>query len=489
MNTPSMDYFLELLISSSRTVSLRSSVDFSDPLDQNSDAVIQNGDLFHFLPSEVYTAFETVENKTAFVESLQEVAIFSDMNTLSQVAPSTKELAVLNAPLMAFFHEDELRLIHLEKQRIAFGEHFELRHEHTNTEAFNATLSHDIRSPLSVINICCDYLSSLESDQEFLADSKEFLTRIKNHAQKGLNLAESLLDVFKNNKNNTLNKSVQDISPLLERIAEECMPLAKEKGLNIVTDSVKIDVNIDPDRMSQVIENLIGNAIKFSGSNSNIYLETSIENDHAVLNVRDEGYGIPKHSLDNIFDKYKQLDHKSSRKLGAGLGLSIAQQFVGLHGGHITVDSEEGVGTTFSVHLPIPNKQSSMGTNTVLIVDDDEDIRYYISSILKKNDVKFYSASNGKEAVLEFRKHHPGVVVSDIKMPEMDGFELLEAIKSIDPNTKFIFASGYYPSITDKKAQEIFSASCFLSKPFNERELMDAINAESTKPEITKKAS
>ena len=171
----------------------------------------------------------------------------------------------------------------------------------------------------------------------------------------------------------------------------------------------------------------------------------------------------------------------------------IAKQFIELHGGHISVDSKLGEGTCFTIHIPIESKKTTEDSldPMVLIVDDDEDIRMLIGSILKKHSINSIEAKSGAEALTIFKDRAPQIVISDIRMPDMDGFELLESIKLLGNNDfNFIFLSGFYPNIDSDKAKKVFKAASFLNKPFDEKELIKVIDSQiSQLPPPTKKAS
>lgn len=467
-------YFENLLKSSSHEVKLVKDSSYC-PEDSALDFIITLKNKFYFLPNETSKAFNAIDDKESFILNLNEISIHKDLDELIENVKDLQNLIASPSPVIGYYENGSIQIIHKYKEQVSLGVHFETTRELENLDALNSTLSHDIRSPFGVIKICCDYLITTADEKSLDNETLEFINKIKVQATKGLNLAESLLDVFKNTKQNKLKRTMQNLSDLTEKIADETRPLAEAEQISIVTEPGSVEAEIDEDRISQAIENLIINAIKFSSKNTTITLKTESVDGHACIKVIDQGMGIPKDKLDKIFSKYSQLDHKSAKNLGVGLGLSIAQQFVKLHDGHITVESEEGVGTTFSIHLPFNASHKVKGTNTILIIDDDEDIRDYVGAILEGQNLKFYTAKNGAEALAEFKKHQPDIVISDINMPGMDGFEVFSKIRNIRANTKFIFISGYFPKITDQKAKEIFEGQSFITKPFNDVDLLKAI--------------
>lgn len=476
MSNVENNLLLDLLRNSSRYVTYLETTKELNSVDNYRDVIIKYQNKNYFLPAETVMAFKAIKEKDEFIKNLKKVEFFDRLEDLKNQYPSSNQMKSSEYQYICFKQNDDFKLIDTQKQLVAFDEIFDMKTKLDNLDALNATLAHDIRSSMGVISISCDYLLTIDNDEQTEDDYKDFLRRIKKQATKGLKLVNSLLDVFKTNHVKKLSKVNLNLAKFLDQVAKDTAILANENQMNIVINSPEIEIFADSDRLTQVIENLIINAIKFSEKGKNIYLETRVEGDFTVIDVRDEGIGIPKKMLDQVFSKYKQLDHVSSKKLGAGLGLSIAQQFIELHGGHITVESEESVGTIFSIKLPHSKPSLKEGKTIILVVDDDDDIREYVEEIIEDHGYGYILASSGAEAIREFKEHSPHVVISDIKMPNMDGFELVERIRNINPTTGFVLASGFYPNITHDMANEVFNVSTFLSKPFGEKELLSAID-------------
>ena len=473
MDTITQKEFKEQLLASSNLANLIKAPLKIDPK-LRSDHIIRIKETYYYLPYEIAAAYNSCENKENFVIRLPEIKYFPDLQLLIEAHPSINAITDQNN-ILAFNEKSQFMIIHPDRQILEFGLEYRLKKRIENLDAFNSTLIHDIRAPLTVINICSDYLLSLDTATELALEAPEFIERIKTHSSKGLKLSESLLDVFKSKQDGKLKKSKISIKNLLNKIAKESGPLANEKNIKIKVQSDDFDLFLDEARISQAIENLVGNAIKFSEENKNIYLITDKNPESLSITVKDQGPGIEPSLLATIFEKYRQLDHSTNKKIGAGLGLSIAKHFIQMHGGDITVESKLGEGSSFTANLPIINQKAFSKVTEILVVDDDEDIRDFIGRTLDKHGLKFYQACDGVEAINLFKLHKPGIIISDIKMPNMDGFELLGNIQNIAPETHFIFISGYYPQITNTKAKKAFKTAKFLQKPFMERDIVEII--------------
>ena len=205
-------------------------------------------------------------------------------------------------------------------------------------------------------------------------------------------------------------------------------------------------VHADANRLRQAVDNLVSNAIKFTPRGGGVEVWLSADDDTITLHVRDTGEGIPADFLPHIFDRFRQANASSSRRHGGlGLGLSIARHIVELHGGTLTAASEgRGQGAEFTLTLPLletrtPVRPRASGVRpavrsltgmTVLLVDDDADTREVVTRILKDVGAEVIPASTGPEALSVLDAQRPDVVVSDISMPEIDGYELLRQIRA-----------------------------------------------------------
>lgn len=346
-------------------------------------------------------------------------------------------------------------------------------------ENYLSMVVHDLRTPLAVITTCTEFLTSYSSDS-LTGEQKAFLDRIDRNAEKALRMVASLLEVATGKGNFHLEKREVLGGDFVEKVVSNVSLLGKEKNIHIICEaSFSPKVLIDTDRVEQAIENLIGNAIKFSPKGKSIIVRTSEglvnEGRYFRIEVVDQGQGIPKEKLASIFNKFTQLESGYAKKLGVGLGLTIVEQFIKAHGGFITVDSEEGKGSAFQINIPLVAERSNpvVGT-TILLVDDDADIREYLAAELESEGFRVVVAKDGEDAILKMEVSSIDLVISDVQMPGVDGFELLAAVKK-KWSTPMILASGYYPSLNEDVAKSLFKADYFLPKPYKVAELLKVV--------------
>ena len=302
-----------------------------------------------------------------------------------------------------------------------------------------SVLSHDLRSPFTSILGFCEILIT---DGETLSETerKEFLTYIRDAAQRQLALLNRLLD-WSRLETGRIKLDIQEIE--LNNLVKSCLSThlgtSRQKEITLrSTLPARTKIRGDQVLLMQVFNNLLSNALKFTPKGGVISVDLVEERDEEwVLAVKDTGRGIPKDDLKKLFkveEKYTRpgLDGEQ----GTGLGLSLVYEIVKQHNGSISVDSELGQGTTFTIRLPrvVENKE-----HVVLVVDDDEGVRVLHSRFLKKMypDAHVMQASNGKEAFALAKEYKPRIIVTDYSMPEMNGYEFLGLLKG-EPATKHI---------------------------------------------------
>ncbi|MFK7827131.1 MAG: ATP-binding protein [Oligoflexales bacterium] len=370
-------------------------------------------------------------------------------------------------------------------------QHFKNQFKHKDD--FTNIVSHDLRNPLGVISICCDYLLSFKGEEgESLSQlQQEFIERILSNSKRALSLVQGLLDIAKSKSGLSLNFRKMNAAEYLNNIVNDFKYLAEGKEIKILLEVNKsIEVNIDPQKFGQIIENLLANAIKFSPRGKKIFLSCNTEKNsgkwETKFSVRDEGPGIPKEKHEILFKKFEQGE--DAKALGVGLGLFIVSQFAQLHHGRIEVCNNHDKGSTFSVFVPSvqdgqirvsrPSLQNPVKKRLkVLAVEDDDEILEYLTSTLEELDLDIVTASAGDSAYRAFCENSIDLVVSDLRIPKLDGFELLQKIKNIKPDLPYILITGCYDHIDDKKAKKIFHADKILHKPFLGEDLLDSIEA------------
>jgi CheY-like chemotaxis protein len=255
-----------------------------------------------------------------------------------------------------------------------------------------------------------------------------------------------------------------DIQPLdavsfIEASVETARPAAEAKGITIekLLDPAAGPISGDPNRLQQVVWNLLSNAIKFTPRAGKVRVLLKRASSHIDISVADTGVGIKREFISHVFERFRQADASTTRKYGGlGLGLSIVKNLVELHGGTVSAASPgEGGGSTFSVQLPVAavhyrskynegqlhpataKLPSSTYQNLdlsgvrVLVVDDQPDARELLKRVLSECDAQVLTAGSAGEALEVITKEKPDVLVTDIGMPEMDGFELLRRVRAL----------------------------------------------------------
>ncbi len=235
-------------------------------------------------------------------------------------------------------------------------------------DAFLAVLTHDMRTPLTSIK---GYASILK-DRELERSQQEHIAKVILRSQDTLlEIVNNLLEIGKLQSGTPvlLERSSFDVALLVKSVAEQLDALAMEKNIKLHYDPVPspIEITADDKKIQRVIINLVSNAIKYTPDEGEVFIETSVHGKYAVIDVRDTGYGIPADELPHIFDRYSRVKKHQSIAIGTGLGLAIVQSLVEAHHGEISVTSEEGVGSTFTLKLPtqvMPKSQEQTEATT-----------------------------------------------------------------------------------------------------------------------------
>ncbi len=323
-------------------------------------------------------------------------------------------------------------------------------------DLFLANLSHELRTPLSAI-LGWTQVLRLRATED--ADLQQGLETIERNARVQTQLIEDLLDMSRITSGK-VRLDIQPVDPMtfIEAAIETVRPAADAKNIRLqkLLDPTAGPVSGDPGRLQQVIWNLLSNAIKFTPKGGKVQVLLERVNSHIEVSVADTGIGIRPEYLDHIFERFRQMDASTTRKYGGlGLGLSIVKHLVELHGGSVFATSPgEGQGTTFSVHLPVtvvhrsseiaerlhPKaliplpvdlKPTDLEGIRVLVVDDEPDARSLIQRVLGDCGAEVVTTGEPDQAVALIESERPDVLISDIGMPEMDGFELLKRIRSL----------------------------------------------------------
>ncbi len=361
-------------------------------------------------------------------------------------------------------------------------------------EMFVATVSHEMRTPVNAIYGLTEQMLQKTNSAEMNADLKV----VHKSAEHLIALVNDTLDF---SKIESQKLKIEQIDFLPDEILTEIYTLhkdsAQKKGIELIFSN-HTDKNLvlqgDPIRLKQILINLITNAIKFTNQGQITLVisgEETFEKNYILhLEVSDTGVGISKEDLHLIFDEFVQLGTDLTQKQrGAGLGLAIVKKLILLHDGKIEVESNLGKGTRFNIQIPYlkgnPNHLEKIANERLivpewfrkldfLIVDDEEFNLYLIKNILKKWGVSFTEANNGQEAVELAESRTYDLVLMDIRMPVMDGYEASRLILQHCPSTKIIALTATTKA-TDIQKIELAGMHAFLQKPFTENDLLTTI--------------
>jgi PAS domain S-box-containing protein len=360
-------------------------------------------------------------------------------------------------------------------------------------ENFLANMSHEIRTPMSAILGMANQLNktNLNNQQQF------FLNTIHSSAESLLVIINDILDLSKIESGKlTIEKIGFEPKKVMEHVMQVMQHRAEEKGLSFTNsfyDTSLSDILLgDPHRISQVILNLVSNAIKFTqkGSIDLIFkVLASIDNEQILqVSVTDSGIGMDEDFLEKLFDKFSQEDSSITRNYGGtGLGMSICKELITLMGGEMTVNSIKNLGSSVSfviklekgtfANLPIKENievdAKLLAGKHILVTDDNEINRLLASTVLTNYKAKITEAVNGLDAVEKVRQSKFDLVLMDIQMPVMDGLEASRTIRrDIDKNIPIIALTAFAIKGDNDKCLDA-GMNDYLSKPFEESQLLE----------------
>ena len=330
---------------------------------------------------------------------------------------------------------------------------------------------------------------------------------IERNARSQARLIDDLLDVSRIITGNLrLDLHPLNLAPIVEAALDALRPTADVKGIQLYTRFIPGDclVKGDTNRLRQVIWNLLSNAIKFTQRGGSVNIELTCVESTACLTVRDTGEGISVEFLPYVFDRFRQAEGSISRKQGGlGLGLAVVRHLVELHGGTIGAESEGlGRGSVFRVDLPlaqerrdparaeerkreVERRRSRSGVVRldgvhVLLVEDDDDSRKLLGTMLKRYGATVTSTKSAAEAFRVFDNELPDVLISDIGMPDEDGYELIRKLRSAAPDkgglTPAIALTGY-ASRKDRERALTAGYQKHMAKPIEQADMIAAIAA------------
>jgi PAS domain S-box-containing protein len=362
-------------------------------------------------------------------------------------------------------------------------------------DEFLAILSHELRSPLSAIVTWSRVLhSSLDE-----ANVGRALDAIERNARVQAKLVADLLDVSRIVSGKLVIEPARvDLGAAVQAAVEVARDAATAKGLALEATAEAVAVRGDPTRLQQIFGNLLANAIKFTPEGGRITVGVRRVGAEAEVTVSDTGIGIPRDVLPYVFDRFRQGDSTTTRRYGGlGLGLAIARHLVEAHGGTIAAESgDELPGSVFRVRLPVdqtgegagaavpellpprsPTRASLSGLS-VLVVDDEEDARRVVATVLAQSGAEVVTTCSAREALRRFADRRPDVLVTDLAMPEVDGYALLRTLRSLEGGAGRrvpAIALTALASAEDRRRVEAAGFELHLTKPVEPDEIVAAV--------------
>ncbi|RCJ40496.1 adenylate cyclase [Nostoc punctiforme NIES-2108] len=429
----------------------------------------------------------------------------SDIDLAKAVAAQAA-IAVQQSHLYQKTRQQAERLLELDKQKTEFFQN----------------ISHEFRTPITLIQ---GPLESAVAAGEGLSYSQSAIA-LRN-SRRLLRLVNQLLDLQRLDAGRMQpNFHPCDLVEFVSQIVESFRPYCEKKKLHLVTQLDECStVYLDMEKFDKVVYNLLSNAMKFTPEGGTISVRLKSERDRCILQVQDTGIGIVKEQIPHLFERFRQAEGSANRSYeGSGLGLALVKELVELHGGQVTVESVYGKGTTFSLwlvtgnaHLPaqqvletptelntsrasveladlelvesttdnieditinlsssVDTKDSALKTqHSILVVDDNPDLRTYVSEIFRRNGYHVQTARNGHEGHSKAKEIIPSLIVTDLMMPLVSGLEMIQMIRHEETlkGTPIILLTAKVDEETRIEGTE-HGADAYLAKPFNDRELL-----------------
>jgi GAF domain-containing protein/response regulator RpfG family c-di-GMP phosphodiesterase len=437
--------------------------------------------------------------------------VSSDIDLAKAVAAQAA-IAVQQSRLFEKTRQQAERLLELDKQKTEFFQN----------------ISHEFRTPITLIQ---GPLESAVAAGEGLSYSQSAIA-LRN-SRRLLRLVNQLLDLQRLDAGR-MQPSFRpcDLVDFVNQIVESFRPYCEKKGLRLVTQLDECStVYLDMEKFDKVVYNLLSNAMKFTSEGGTISVRLKSKNEHCILEVQDTGIGILKEQIPHLFERFRQAEGSANRSYeGSGLGLALVKELVELHGGQVSVESVYGEGTTFrlwlltgTAHLPAqqlletsvelntsrasveladlelldqtadnieditknlsPTSETHNGLNapltpvsthhSILVVDDNPDLRTYVSEILRRNGYQVQTSRNGYEGYRLAKEIIPSLVLTDLMMPLVSGLEMIQMIRSEEKlkGIPIILLTAKVDEETRIEGTE-HGADAYLAKPFNDRELL-----------------
>ncbi|TYS17548.1 response regulator [Rossellomorea vietnamensis] len=346
-----------------------------------------------------------------------------------------------------------------------------------------STVSHELRTPLASVLGYTELLINRELKPE---RQKKYLNTIYQEANRLTALINDFLDVQRmESGKQTYDKKYEQLTPILKKVIEGIKINTDIHDIQFVSNSGEDTVLGDRDKLVQVFQNLIQNAVKYSPEGGNITVQLKTVSDDLHISIADEGLGVPEDAVPNLFTKFFRVDNSDRRKIGGtGLGLAIAKEIIKAHDGDISLKTELGKGSTFTVILPkvsgiAETDSESYFSDTegrrIVVVEDDQQLASLLSNELAESGFIIKTFSNGEEALKFIKINSPDAIILDImlSMSQMDGLDILQAVKA-DAGLRDIpvFVST---ALDEREKVMSLGADGFLVKPYSPSKLTNMV--------------
>lgn len=369
-----------------------------------------------------------------------------------------------------------------------------LRDAARRKDEFLATLAHELRNPLAPIRNGLELLKLNGTDEKLANNAREIMERQVNQLMR---LVDDLLDVSRISRGTIeLRREHVELADIIASAVETSRPLIDSAGHSLAVTLPKkpLVLDVDPTRMAQVFSNLLNNSAKYTQPAGRIDIEVQEREHSVVIVVRDNGMGISCEELAHVFDMFRQADRSLERAQGGlGIGLTLVRRLVELHGGKIDAQSEGlGKGSEFVVQLPLAGdvhqlqavkttRPGGLSKQRILVVDDNEDSAATLSTLLRLNANDVRTACDGLEAIEIASKFLPEIILMDVGMPNLNGYEATRRIRETEwGKDAFIVALSGWGQIEDMQRSTEAGCSAHLTKPVDFAELEQLLINQTT---------
>jgi CheY-like chemotaxis protein/PAS domain-containing protein len=428
------------------------------------------------------------------VRGYKEEIVFDDgtvVHAYGSASPLFDEHGKVRGCIGAFMDITQLRRLERELQQTIA----ELAAADRRKDEFLATLAHELRNPLAPVMNSLAILDRFASDEAIVIDAQATMWR---QMKQMVRLIDDLLDVSRISRGTIeLRKERVELQSVIHQTIESVRPMceASQQTLAVDLPSQPVWIEVDPVRMAQIVGNLLSNASRYSDQGSEMSLRAECAGKELVICVKDQGIGIPPEKLESVFEMFSQLDRSLERTAGGlGIGLYIVKRLVEMHGGSVTARSEgPGTGSEFALRLPVVVEPSisiepamptpatatapSRERPRILVVDDNTDAARTMSILLRAYGYVTQAAHDGLEAIEVAERFNPHVILLDIGLPKLNGYEVCQQIRSQQWGKEmFVVAVTGWGQEEDKRRAEDCGFDAHIVKPVEPVQLVALLN-------------